>query len=148
MSASSVEKLIIELFNDHPSQDAHFTAAEVFNHLKPQLPAVNPSTIYRALERMAHAGKISVSDMGTGSAVYEMVGRERHHHLVCQECGKILTIGDKAVACLFEKLHNENNFEILTNHLILFGTCQECRQKKNRTNEINGRKAFKEKWNG
>ncbi len=130
MSESSVEKLIIELFNDHSSHEAHFTAAEVYNHLKPRLPAVNPSTIYRALERMTHAGKISVSDMGTGSAVYEMVGRERHHHLVCQECGKILTIGDEEVARLFEQLQKENNFEILTNHLILFGICQECRQKK------------------
>ena len=129
MSESSVERLIIELFNDHSSQEDHFTAVEVFNHLKPRLPAVNPSTIFRALERMTHAGKISVSDMGTGAAVYEMVGRERHHHLVCQECGKILTIGDEEVARLFEQLQKENNFEILTNHLILFGICQECRQK-------------------
>ncbi len=132
MPDSSVERFILELFTEHSSEEAHFTAQEVFNHLKPRLPSVNPSTVYRALDRMAHAGKISVSDMGTGAAVYEGVGRERHHHLVCQKCGKMLTIGDEAVACLFDKLQTEHKFEITTNHLIIFGLCRECRTNPDR----------------
>ena len=129
MRASSVEQLILDLFAGHSTHEAHFTAQEVYAQLKPRLPAVNPSTVYRALERMAHAGKVSVSDMGTGAAVYEVVGRERHHHLVCQGCGQVETIGDEAVSRLFGQLEQEHHFQIATNHLVLFGRCEACQSK-------------------
>ena len=131
MRTSSVEQLILNLFAGYSTHEAHFTAQEIYSHLKPILPAVNQSTVYRALERMAHAGKVSVSDMGTGAAVYEAVGRERHHHLVCQDCGQVLTIGDEAVSRLFGQLEQENHFQMLTNHLVLFGRCQECQLGNN-----------------
>jgi Fur family ferric uptake transcriptional regulator len=78
---------------------------------------------------MALAGKISVSDMGTGAAVYEAVGRERHHHLVCQTCGQVQTLNDEAVSRLFSQLEQEYHFQMLTNHLVLFGRCQACTAK-------------------
>jgi len=129
MRTSSVEQLILDLFAGHSTEEAHFNAQEVYVQLKPRLPAVNPSTVYRALERMTLAGKISVSDMGTGAAVYEAVGREHHHHLVCQGCGRVQTIDDEAVSCLFNQLEREYQFQIVTNHLVLFGRCEACNLK-------------------
>ncbi len=126
MKTSSVEQLILgTLTQEH----AHLTAYEIYSQLKLRLPAVNPSTVYRALERMAHAGKVSISDMGQGAAVYEMVGGEQHHHLVCQSCGQVLTMDDTAVKSLFRQLEEKNNFQMVTNHLVLFGYCAQCSQK-------------------
>ncbi|MBN2549191.1 MAG: transcriptional repressor [Anaerolineales bacterium] len=129
MKSSSVEQLILDLYAQHSTEEAHFTAQEVYHHIKPRLPSVNQSTIYRALERMTRAGKVSVSDMGLGAAVYEAVGNEHHHHLVCQECGRVQTIKDESVGRLFRQIERENNFEVLTNHLVLFGRCHACRSK-------------------
>lgn len=123
MKTSSVEQLILDLL---AQEHAHLTAFEIYTQLKPRLPAVNSSTVYRALERMAHAGKVSVSDMGRGAAVYEKVDGKLHHHLVCQKCGHTVTIGDQAVNGLFHELERENHFQMSTNHLVLFGLCQEC----------------------
>jgi Fur family transcriptional regulator, ferric uptake regulator len=123
MKTSSVEQLILDLL---AQEYAHLTAFEIYTKLKPRLPAVNPSTVYRALERMAHAGKVSISDMGRGAAVYERVGGEHHHHLVCQNCGQVLTIDDESVNGLFRELEKENSFQMSTNHLVLFGRCQKC----------------------
>jgi len=128
MKTSSVELIILDLLS---REQAHLTAQEIYQQLKPRLPAVNPSTVYRALERMAHAGKISVSDMGQGAMVYEAVGGERHHHLVCQECGAVLTIEDQPVSNLFAHLENKYHFDMITNHLILFGICQQCQKQRN-----------------
>lgn len=125
MKASSVELIILDLL---AQEQAHLTAQEIYQQLKLRLPAVNPSTVYRALERMAHDGKISVSDMGLGAMVYEAVGGERHHHLICQECGAVLTIEDHPVRELFRYLEQNYHFEMLTNHLILFGRCQNCQR--------------------
>ncbi|MFZ2098651.1 MAG: transcriptional repressor [Anaerolineales bacterium] len=129
MKSSSAEQLILELFAQHTTEESHFTAQEVYNLLKPRLPAVNPSTVYRALERLVHAGRVSVSDMGLGAVVYEIVGGEHHHHLICQECGRVTTINDDAIQSLFKSIAQRYDFQVATNHLILFGCCAQCRQK-------------------
>jgi Fur family ferric uptake transcriptional regulator len=128
MKSSSVEQLISELFSQHSTEEAHFTAQEVYNQLKPRLPAVNTSTVYRALERMTRAGKISISDMGKGAAVFEVVDRERHHHLVCEGCHQVLTLSDAMIQPLFDELSKRFDFSMTTNHLVLFGYCPACRQ--------------------
>lgn len=109
-------------------EHAHLTSVQVFDEIRSRLPAVNQSTVYRALTRLTHTGKISVSDMGTGSAVYELVSNEIHHHLVCQKCGRVVTISNDEVKKFFLSIQNKNHFDILTNHLILFGICEECQK--------------------
>ncbi|MFZ6031169.1 MAG: Fur family transcriptional regulator [Chloroflexota bacterium] len=128
MRTSSVEQLILALFAEPLDGKTHFTAHEVFARLKPRLPAVNPSTVYRALERMTHAGKISVSDMGLGAAVYEAVGSAPHHHLVCEGCHQVVTLENGLVDPLFGELAQRFKFEITTNHLVVFGYCEKCKK--------------------
>jgi Fur family transcriptional regulator, ferric uptake regulator len=123
MRASSVDQIIINLLQQNRR---HIASQKIYEEIRSQLPAVNRSTVYRSLERLASQGKISVSDMGTGSLVYEMVGEGRHHHLVCQECQHIIEISDEDVSSLFTKVEQSSRFEILTNHLILYGICPGC----------------------
>lgn len=123
MRTSSVDQIIIEtLSNEH----AHLTSLQVYEKIRERLPAVNQSTVYRALERLVSYGKVSVSDMGTGSAVFEILTDGLHHHLVCQKCGKVTTIGHEDVMDLFSKINEKKHFLIKTNHLVLFGLCENC----------------------
>lgn len=126
MRASSVDQIILNVLSQ---EHAHLTSLQIFEEIRSKLPAVNQSTVYRALERLKQHGKVSVSDMGTGAAVYERVSDGRHHHLVCQVCGKTYTIGNEEVASFFAAIEAQNQFEIATNHLILFGVCKECKEK-------------------
>jgi len=123
MRASSVDQAILELL---ARENSHLTSHEVYEQIRGRLPAVNPSTIYRALERLANLGKISVSDMGTGSAVYESVTDGLHHHLVCQKCGCVYTIGHAEVGSFFAAIQEKDRFRVITNHLVLFGMCERC----------------------
>ncbi len=124
MRASSVQAAILEtLAVDVP---AHLTASEIYERIRTKLPAVNPSTVYRALERMAKAGEISISDMGTGAAVYEIVQEGIHHHLVCQSCGRVVTLEHDEVQAFFDSVGRSHGFSIATNHLVLFGLCADC----------------------
>ncbi len=128
MKKSSVEQLILETLS---RENTHLTSLQVYEEIRKQLPAVNSSTVYRALERMSKRGMVSVSDIGTGAEVFEVVKNELHHHLVCQECGRIITIGQEDVRTFFKVIEQINDFEVFTNHLILFGLCSECRKKDN-----------------
>ena len=125
MRSSSVNHLILKILALNHS---HLTAQQVYERIRENLPAVNPSTVYRALERLANAGMISISDMGIGATVYESVGQERHHHLVCQGCGTVTTMNDRSVQELFQDIENALEFQVDTNHLVLFGRCKKCRE--------------------
>jgi len=127
MRTSSVDLVILETLG---KEHVHLTSHEVYERIRSQLPAVNASTVYRSLERLASTGKISVSDMGTGSEVYESLADGMHHHLVCQSCGKVITIGHEEVKDFFDAIQRENKFVITTNHLILFGICEQCQAKE------------------
>ncbi|MDR3573631.1 MAG: Fur family transcriptional regulator [Anaerolineaceae bacterium] len=128
MRTSSVDLVILETL---AQKHAHLTSHQLYEQIHDRLPALNPSTVYRALERLANDGKISVSDMGFGSAVYESVANGIHHHLVCQVCGRVFTIGDDEVRDFFTAVQKKNNFQVITNHLILFGMCDDCQKQKN-----------------
>lgn len=123
MRASSVDQVIIETLS---KEHAHLTSLQVFEEIRERLPAVNQSTVYRALERLVNCGKVSVSDLGTGSAVFELLADGLHHHLVCQKCGQVMKIGHEEVKEFFKAVQHKNHFNIVTNHLILFGICENC----------------------
>jgi len=132
MRASSVDQIIIEtLSHEH----AHLTSLQVYEKIRARLPAVNQSTVYRALERLVNCGKVSISDMGTGSTVYEILSDGLHHHLVCQKCGRVITIGHEEVKTLFSAIQQKMNFRVVTNHLILFGLCERCQSHPGCDNE-------------
>ncbi|HVP21354.1 MAG TPA: transcriptional repressor [Anaerolineaceae bacterium] len=123
MRASSVDQIILETL---AKENAHLTSGQIYDQIRVRLPALNPSTVYRALERLAKSGKISISDMGTGSEVYESLENEAHHHLICQKCGRVYTINNDEVGQFFREVERSNQFKIKTNHLILFGLCSHC----------------------
>ncbi len=123
MKTSSVDQIILELLE---GKQHHFSPQEVYDRIKTRLPAVNRSTVYRSLERLVAQGTLSVSDIGTGSLVYEWVGNGPHHHLVCQRCHQVILLSNDEVADFFGKVEQESQFKIVTNHLILYGICPRC----------------------
>lgn len=123
MKNSSADQVILEILSVMKS---HLTSHQIFEEVKKRLPAINPSTVYRSLERLVSIGKVSISDMGLGATVYELTGDELHHHLVCQRCGHITLVSNDQVAPLILQLEKTHHFTIKTNHLVLFGVCQHC----------------------
>lgn len=109
---------------------AHLTAREIHDSLQTRLPSLNLSTVYRNLVYLVEHRLISVSDMGVGSPVYELIGGDIHHHLVCQQCHQVINLGHDQVAPFFEDLAKQHGFEVHTNHLVLYGFCRECGDKR------------------
>ena len=127
MRSSSISQAIVDLLADHRT---HLTASEIYDAIRENFSAVNRSTIYRALKRLVDAGEVSISDIGMGSLVYECSSGKPHHHLVCQSCGKIFTFKHEIVENLFKGVWNANGFKVETSHLILYGICNQCQDKK------------------
>ena len=125
MRNSSADQVILETL---ASQKSHQTSHQIYEEVHKRLPAINPSTVYRALDRLVSLGKVTVSDMGLGAAVFELTGDKLHHHLVCQGCGYITLVSDEQIAPFLSKLEKEYHYQIKTNHLVLFGLCEVCQE--------------------
>jgi len=126
MRASSVDNAILKVLDEH---HAHLTAAQVYEHIRRNLSAVNRSTVYRALKRLVDAGEVTISDMGMDALVYERRTDTPHHHLVCPTCGRIFTLGDGEVRGFFKEVESAHHFQLVTSHLILYGICEDCQKR-------------------
>ncbi|MCC6146751.1 MAG: transcriptional repressor [Anaerolineaceae bacterium] len=126
MRASSVVQAILEVLEE---EDTHLTSREIYGRIHARLPAVNPSTVYRALERLSQEGVVSISDMGLGAMVYELLSAKNHHHLICQQCHHVLTLEGGETNELFSKLEASTGYRLMTNHLVLFGICPHCQEE-------------------
>jgi Fur family ferric uptake transcriptional regulator len=126
---TSARKAILDLLQ---STHKHLTAQEVHKQLKDRLPSLNLSTVYRSLEYLVDHQLISVSDMGVGSPVYATLGDQPHHHLVCQNCHQIFDLDSGFVDDLFSKIEDRYQAKVVTNHLVLFVICENCRSKNRR----------------
>jgi len=130
MRSSSITNAILALLK---GQHTHLTAAEIYDALHTNYTAINRSTVYRALKRLVDAGEVSISDIGKDSQVYELFTGVPHHHLVCQSCNRIFMLEDGIVGDFFQGVESAKGFKVVTNHLILYGICDQCRQKRDST---------------
>jgi Fur family transcriptional regulator, ferric uptake regulator len=109
--------------------NGHTTAEEIYARVRATAPTVNRATVYRTLDFLCDLGLVVGADVGTGPMVYEIAGETPHHHLVCQQCGQVEQIDHELVQPFFEKIEQERQFTVKTNHLALFGSCRRCRPK-------------------
>lgn len=112
---------ILETVN---SSHSHMTAEEIFDSLRQSYPTVVLATVYNNLNRLWKDGlvrKVSVEGMPDR---YDRI--QRHDHLVCKECGRLLDIdlGDLTV-----QLEKRAGISILSYDLKLTYLCQECQRK-------------------
>lgn len=108
----------------------HVTASQILERVKASYPYVDASTVYRTLAAAKELRLVSETNLGGGDNLFEWIGSERHHHLICRVCGNVAFLEEKYVDSLAEILERETGFDADLEHLALFGTCSECRQKE------------------
>jgi Fur family ferric uptake transcriptional regulator len=105
----------------------HTTFDEIFARVQAKSNAVNRATVYRTLDFLTELRLVVAADVGDGRMVYEIAGETPHHHLVCLNCRSVQPLSHDAVKDLFAKIGREQNFQVETDHLALFGYCARCR---------------------
>ncbi len=106
--------------------EAHLTADEIFARVGSASPAVNRSTVYRTLELFRDLGVIAETDLGGGVRHYQILEQDRHHHLVCHDCGAIVELDDDVLEPVRRESLARYGFVAEIDHLALFGRCRQC----------------------
>lgn len=105
--------LVISYFNKN--KERLLSAKEIYGKFRDKMDKV---TVYRILEVLEKVGAIFREQFGKEAFYY--LSASKHHHIICQKCGKT-----ECVPCKhsFDKIKNFNN---IRHQLILTGVCNKC----------------------
>jgi len=103
---------------------AHLTAEAIHERVRVALPAVSLGTIYRTLDILRAIGLVQVFAYG-GAARYE-AALDKHHHLVCGNCGEIVNVPAPQVAALALAIAQDHRYSGVDATLVVHGRCGRC----------------------
>lgn len=105
--------------NDHP------TADQVHEAARRRIPNISRMTVYRVLEWLVEIGVITKVGH-PGSAVRFEPNTERHHHLVCLRCNKLLDLEGYDADDLDIPEPIDAAFQVVDYSILFKGICSAC----------------------
>jgi Fe2+ or Zn2+ uptake regulation protein len=92
-----------------------------------RVSGINPSTVYRTLDRLAEDGLVLRTDLGAGRSYYEPAREHAHHHVVCERCGSVAHLHEDALGDLAARIEAESGYVLGAREVSFFGLCPACR---------------------
>jgi len=111
-----------------PRQD-HFSAQEVWDDVRTNYSGIGRATVFRTLDLLTELGVLNRIHTGDGCHRYTVCDTRHHHHLMCVECGTVLSLDAAGIESKIREMAAEAGFDLLTHHLELVGRCAECRAR-------------------
>jgi Fur family peroxide stress response transcriptional regulator len=108
---------------DHP------TADQVYDAVRDRLPGLSRTTVYRVLETLVGAGFARKVQHAGGVARFDPI-TDRHHHLVCEACGRLVDLDDRVVPALRLPPTRDSGFRITDYSVSFLGLCGSCARGK------------------
>ena len=104
----------------------HLTAEAIHQRAMKTYPYLDIATVYRILQLLKRLHLVTEIDPGEGSAQYEVSEPNKHHHMVCRECGRTLDLSPSYLEELRTRLMEEFGFVPDLEHFTVGGTCAHC----------------------
>lgn len=103
--------------------DDHPTAAEIYQRVRSSSPGVSMATVYNCLDALQEAGLVGVMNEVHQAARYDAV-MERHHHLICRSCDRVVDLHDPDLDDLAPT--ESGGFEVEDLSVHFYGLCPDC----------------------
>ncbi|HWK28738.1 MAG TPA: Fur family transcriptional regulator [Solirubrobacter sp.] len=115
---------VIELLDEQPCA---LSALDIEDRLRERAGRrVGRASIYRVLDELVSLDLLARVEIGDGIARYEPQ-REHHHHLVCDDCGRLTPFQDDALEQAIRGLAARVAFDVSDHDVTLHGSCEHCR---------------------
>ena len=122
---SGARRAVIELLG---RQDCCLAAQEIFDQLRADGRRVGIASVYRTLEQLSRDGYVQRIDIGAGTSRFEPVHADgqHHHHLVCDDCGKVEAFADDELERALRKVERRTGYSVAGHDVVLRGACDDC----------------------
>ena len=104
----------------------HPTADEIYLYLKKDYPRLSLATVYRNLNTYAQDGKIRKVSIPGDSERFDF-NLSEHEHFYCESCHQVYDVKVN----FSEVIDNVSPFVLSSYKLMLYGTCESCKNHKN-----------------
>jgi Fur family ferric uptake transcriptional regulator len=120
----AVWSALCSLGSQHPS------CQEIYDRSRALAPRLSLATVYRTLRWLRESGMIVERDFGNGFLRVEPGGRKlTHAHLVCQQCGRVMELEERAMESFWKKAAKKYGFEVSRKIVEGYGRCAKCERK-------------------
>ena len=124
--SGSARRLVVEFLGE---QGCCLSAQEIHDAVRTRGGRVGIASVYRALDGMDALGLVQRIDLGDGVARFEPAhaGGDHHHHLVCDDCGKVEAFEDARLESAIARVADGRGYAVAAHDVVLRGACEDCR---------------------
>ncbi len=120
-----------QILNIFLKTEKHPTTNDLYDLVRKKYPKIGLATVYRTMKIIRDAGLAREADFGCGIKRFEhKYKHQRHHHLVCLKCKRIIEVISPEIEKLQEKLAKKHKFTATRYRMEIFGICSSCKGKK------------------
>jgi Fur family ferric uptake transcriptional regulator len=116
---------VIELL---ASQPCALSVVEIEDALRAQGRVPGRASIYRVLELLVEHGLVERVELGDGQSRFERAhpSGAHHHHLVCEQCGRLVAFDDPGLERAIDRLSERLGVRVESHDVLLRGACGRC----------------------
>jgi Fur family ferric uptake transcriptional regulator len=110
-------------------RDCCLTVPEIVDAVRNQGREVGIASVYRVVDLLTEKQLVQKVDLGDGRAHYERaeLPDEHHHHLVCNDCGRVEPFADEELEAALRRVERDTGFAVASHDVLLRGACDGCR---------------------
>jgi len=101
--------------------DQHLSAEDIYRLLLDQGEEIGLATVYRVLTQFESAEIVTRHQFEGGKAVFELVAKGNHDHIVCVKTGVVEEFYDPIIQERINRIAEEHGFEITDHALVIYG---------------------------
>ncbi|MBA2357993.1 MAG: transcriptional repressor [Actinobacteria bacterium] len=124
--AGEARRTVVSLLGE---QTCCLTAQEIFDLLRQRGDGVGVASVYRTLDLLVEQNLVQRLQVDPGSARYERIhdAGDHHHHLVCDDCGKVEAFSDDSLELAIDAVAGSVGYTVQGHDVVLRGACGDCR---------------------
>ena len=90
------------------------------------------ASVYRSLEALQGLHLVQRLEVGQGEGLYEPLapGGDHHHHVICDDCERIVPFEDRALERAITRLAEKVDFDVGGHDVVLHGVCPDCKSRR------------------
>ena len=121
--SGAARREVVELLASEPCA---ITALEIDR----RLTSVGRASVYRTLDQLEQLHLVQRVEIGGDAAGYERIDAgAHHHHLVCEECGRLSPFASEGLEQAIEAVSRRSDFTVAAHDVVLRGTCRTCEER-------------------
>lgn len=118
-----------EVINQFEKAHQPLSVQELMAIFNKQKRSVNKTTLHREITFLCAQNIIRPVTLQSRKTHYELI-TDHHHHLVCQQCDKVIAIHCQEIEdnlkALTQSAKKEKKFNIFKHQLEFYGLCESC----------------------